>query len=318
MSSFRSCRGRLTALFALSAWALILTSNSLAAPTDLEAGDVSVIGYQLLVEPVTFPPPLPDGDDQIVDRGISFSFVTWVDLNPGTEIGFTESGYKGNGQWYGERSMIWSTDQTVAAGSVIRLTHDVDSETRIREPDMSATEGQVTGFLALTLIPDFNVGDQIFAYQGTLTGSRDEATFTGTPIFGLNTDYEHGQGWLDDDEQTITIGANESKLPASLRDAEAHAEIVGTMGGSPHVFRNGKFDRDKLTSIPATIAEYQAAIRDPSNWQFSDDKEAIDWLDDTSFDIVAEIPEPAVAIGALILTAGFLLPFRLRDRRGQG
>jgi len=337
MSSFRSCRGRLTALFALSAWALILTSNSLAAPTELEAGDVSVIGYQSKAQSFEIPPP-PDGPDSNANPDLSlneraYTFVTWVDLGVGTQIGFTDFGYRGAGSWYtkssDESATVWTATETVEAGTVVRLTF---AESNFEGVSIAeATTGSVEGmFNTLSLLPEisgtiFNEGDQVFAFQGQFSVSGDTGTLAGKTIFGLNTDFQGDPSWipLDEDKYPDTsIVRRKSKLPSELAEAGAHIEIIDASGTDPIIRANAQYDG---TREGMTIAGYKNAIQrvnadgeELGTWEFSPQDQSIDWLDDTSFEIVAEIPEPAVAIGALILTAGFLLPFRLRDRRGQG
>ncbi len=311
---------------------LLPAAPTLAAPTALEPGDVWVIGYQTKMQSFSIEAP-PSGPHMNDNPDASFNeraytFVTWVDLSVGTQIGFTDYGYRGGGSWYTKASQesatVWTATEAVEAGTVVRLTYADSNFTDVSIAE--ATTGSVQGMLnLLSLLPEIgndiiNNGDQVIAFQGQFDVSGDVGTLTGETIFGLNIDFQGDPSWIPpaETDPDTSIRNRKSKLPSELAEAGAHIEIIDASGEVPIIRANAQYNGPRFGM---TITEYQNAIRRVNDdsagdgtWSFSTVDETFDWLDITAFEITAAIPEPAVALAAAVLAGGFLLPFRLRDR----
>jgi hypothetical protein len=184
-----------------------LAGNNVAAPvgddetitvtatTVLSAGDISIIGYRT---------GTPD----------SFAFVTWVDISGGTRISFWDHGYIGGGDGTGQGAGggTWRSNEnlaqwvngatTIPAGTVVVISASATSANG--NADIGTMIGQLDGLSA--------AGDQIFAGQGTFSGSVGSQNFLGTLVFGA--DFNAGAGW---DASATT--AQTSGLPSVLNIA---------------------------------------------------------------------------------------------------
>lgn len=152
--------------------AFFATQASEAHAVPLAAGDIAIVGSW--------------GD--ATPSAKAFAFVTFVTLDAGTVISFTDSGAHPDGTFRAsEGFMDYTAPSTIEAGTVIVMMGD-------------------TG--------DFNLstsGDQIFAYQGSIaTGTM--GALTGTLLFGVNMDGT--MGWEAD-----AGSANSSALPGGIESA---------------------------------------------------------------------------------------------------
>lgn len=224
----------------------------------LSIGDFSIIGYRA------------DADDAI-------AFVSWIDLNAGTSLFFTDSGFFDDGTMRdSENNMSWiSPSGGILAGTVIVITSPATSSANI-----GATTGALSGLAA--------GGDQVFIGQSAFPSSNDtskpgSAYTASNLLFGF--DMNGGAGWDSDATSSGT-----SALPSALN----------VTGGNLSV---AHFDNGQYTGVRTglTIAQYKTAVADVSNWTFNDDGPTFGALSATAF---TPIPEPstyALAIlGALI------------------
>lgn len=113
---------------------IFLYAFSAVSQTVLQAGDIAIIGFN------------SDNPDQ-------FLFTPLVDLEPGTEINFTDNGWNGSQLITVEGTITWTAENALSKGSIVKVTSSV---------------------LGLSVY-----GDQIFAYQGPSTSPNF--------IFGLST-----------------------------------------------------------------------------------------------------------------------------------
>lgn len=141
--------------------------------TVLSTGDITIIGVHHDDFSGTGGPPK------------AFSFVSWVDIAPGTVVSFTDNGWQNPEEVFrlGEGVISWTAGAAVAAGTVVVL------------PGAMGTFNLSTS------------GDQMFAFQGSIDGVS--GAFTGSLIFGVNN---NGTGvW-----QATASDSNTSALPAAL------------------------------------------------------------------------------------------------------
>lgn len=181
------------------------------------------------------PPTLAAGDIMIAgfnfDNPDEFAFVPLVDLEPGTEIHFTDNGWTAAGTFRsGEGVLTWMATGAVAAGDPIVISND---------GGWTATVGTLSTTGSTALSTD---GDQILAYQGDAT----------TPSFLYAVNSEEN-AWQPDATSTST-----SALPAGLVEgttAVALTEVDNAVYTGPT-----NFD-------PATV---RLLVGTPENWTGSD------------------------------------------------
>lgn len=148
--------------------ALIGGGRAQAAST-LAAGDLAVVGFNY------------DDPDE-------FAFVLLVDVAAGTEIKFTDNGWKADNTFRtGEGILTMTANVPVAAGTVVDMTAPFAST--------AVWTTSLSGSVAFSVS-----GDQILSYQGT----EAAPTF----IYALNSE---GSGWQPD-----AISSNTSALPLGL------------------------------------------------------------------------------------------------------
>ncbi|MCA9936989.1 MAG: Ig-like domain-containing protein, partial [Anaerolineales bacterium] len=197
----------------LLAGLLGLGQSALAAPevSVLGPGDIAIIGFNY---------DTPDG----------FAFVTLVDLDTGTEIRFTDSGWTAADAFRCcEGAYKYTAPAAIAAGTVITFP----------SADFTVDNDAIVGTNGLALSTS---GDQILAFQG----ASDTPTF----VYALNSE---GTGW-----QADATSSNTSALPLGLTDETSAVALIeidnavytGTTTGT----------RDALL----------AAISNPANWAGSD------------------------------------------------
>lgn len=188
--------------------------KSARAVSTLAAGDIILLGLNS-----------DDPDD--------FAFVTLVDLDAGTQIRFTDSGWRASGSFRPNEGAVKYTAPTVIlAGTVI--SYQGNSSNFVNDND----SGVGTSGFALS-----TSGDQIIAFQG--------ASGSPTLLYALNV--EGSAVWQSD-----ATNSNTSALPTGL--------VNGTTAMAVTEFDNVKYNG--ITK--GTRAELQAAVGTLGNWQFND------------------------------------------------
>lgn len=200
----------------------------------LNVGDITILGYNTTN---------PD----------NLTFVTWVDLQNGAYLKFTDCGFNsaaastaaGNAR-ASENFVIWqnNTGSSIPAGTVIKI-EGLTASTGV------CTAGSASGLTGVTTT------DQLFAYQsadntGTAPGmsnSTTAATFTGKMLFGVNI----GSNWLT----TGTAAAGTSYLPSDLNVTNgnlvfATSAVYGQYSGS--------------RTNQSTFEAYKALVNNSANW----------------------------------------------------
>ncbi|WP_445957948.1 T9SS type A sorting domain-containing protein [Yeosuana sp.] len=182
--------------------------------TTLAEGDVVITGVNA------------DDPDQ-------FSFVLLTDVINGTTINFTDFGWLSTGGFYtlvNEGVVSWTAGSDLLCGTEIIIEN-------IGSPNFSATSGT-----AVQTDPGFTLagtnGDQISAYQGTLT----------TPTFLYAIHFGNNNGWTD------ATDTNNSAVPAGLTDG-VNAMDIGN-------YDNGVYN----CSITSNQSLIQSSVVNPTNW----------------------------------------------------
>ncbi|BBF93624.1 ExeM/NucH family extracellular endonuclease [Blastochloris tepida] len=185
--------------------------------TTLSAGDIAIIGMN-------------------ADNPDDFSFVLLTDVTAGTEITFTDSGWKASGGFRAnEGAKKWTAATDLSAGTVINFTADAAQFT-------TANDSYV-GTSGLSLSTD---GDQLIAFQGTSSAP--------TLLFALSI---HGNAFSD------ATDAQSTALPAGLvENVTALARGAGAPGD--------EWDNVVYTGpTSGTKTEILAAIGNAANWSGS-------------------------------------------------
>lgn len=239
------------ALLTLTAIAALAGSASAQA---LTPGDLFIIGFRS-------------------DASDAFAFVPWVDINAGTSISFTDSGFFDDGTLRDSENVSNWTAPTggITAGTVVVIADG--------SPD-SADAGTIDSALGGIS----SSGDQIFAGTTTFPSNGDTtkpgSTYTGTVIFGIN--------FNSTDFASDTSSTADSTRPSDL-DGDSSIAFL-------------EVDNAQYTG-PRTgldIAGYKSAILNLSNWSSDNSGSAFGALDSTDFSI---IPEPAALSGFFGLAA---------------
>ncbi|MEZ5299826.1 MAG: PEP-CTERM sorting domain-containing protein [Verrucomicrobiales bacterium] len=267
---------------ALLAAALFLAGASAAsAVTVLTPGDISIVGYR------------SDANDAL-------SFVTWVTIDPGATITFTDNGYDGggDGSGIGAGGGTWGTGEEVAVwqnnsgfpvnpGTVVVGSFSGSGASW----NIGISTGELDGLA--------NAGDAIFAYQGS--GIDGGGTFSGTPLFGLN----FGGAWTTAGAISSS-GTDNSYLPSSLNSPALN---FFDPPSSPVHPDNGRYN-GPMIGDPAVL---KLAVTDPANWIFNNDGAAFGTLPNGGFElVVSAVPEPS---RILLLVVGIASAALRRRRR---
>jgi uncharacterized repeat protein (TIGR01451 family) len=183
------------------------------AATALGPGDIAIIGFSF------------DTND--------FAFVLLVDIEDGTEIRFTDAGWKADQTFFtGEGAVTYIAPQDLPAGAVLSYLAYLDDFLVTVEGPFTRT----TGF-AFT-----NAGDQIFAFQGTY----ENPTF----LFGLNN---RSNGWTGSPPNALN-----TTLPPTLTE------------GYTAIWFDRSYENGVYTGqLTGTQEELLAAIGDPDNWNYT-------------------------------------------------
>lgn len=208
-----------------------------------------------------------------------FSFVTFVDLEAGTEIRFTDRPWTGSAldatNNLADGEIVWTAGSAITAGSVVVISMDPGNSFAA-----AATTGTATGSFG-TNSGLSTAGEIIFAYQGT----------------AAEPDFIHGLNYRDVYDTPTAGDTLDSLLPTVLNVPNGNTLL-------PVSFDNGQFDA--RNSLP-TLADYKAALSNPANWTLSDDDLA---LTTTPF---TAVPEPSAAVLLGLGAAGLVL----RRRRAK-
>ena len=186
------------------------------AQTVLSAGDIAIVGIK-------------------TDNPDNFSFVLLVDIEAGTEIRFTDSGWKDTNTFRGnEGAKKYTAPTALAKGTLISLVGNA--------ADFANDNDTGVGTNGLILSGS---GDQVFAFQGLSTAPSF--------VFAAQT---NSTQW-----QSNATGSTNSAIPQGLTDG-INAVAVGKSAGT-----GDEWDNAWYTGITTgTQAELLAAIADQSNW----------------------------------------------------
>lgn len=209
--------------------------------TTLTHGDISVLGGNA------------DADDAI-------SFVIWRNIAAGTVIKFTDNSFKSASSSTTSNNILGSENFTVwtapagglPAGSVIRLVDPGSGSSMTVTGGGTSSGGRLSGISA--------DGDQIFAYQGSGTGSNISGTgatetFSGTLLYGVNF---ANSGFI----ASGTADSNSSYLPSDLNALDR------SMGGANTDNIDYAGLRSGLTLSVARAAVSQTASYTANNTRF--------------------------------------------------
>ena len=232
-------------LYLLCTVTTLFFSNNSSAQTTLTAGDIAVIMNQA---------DTPDG----------FAFVTFVDLDPGTVIYFTDCGVVPAGTFDPAGCGEGAVAYTVPAGG--KMTGDIIMY------DDSSPSSEFTDYPGDSTIlggsgPSLSTGgDQIIVFQATGNpGGSSVAGTIPTFIFVINNASTLFTG--DDSSSTTETG-----LPNGLSDVSTPrtALAVGSGTGASDEFDNtvysGTYDFSSYPDLPSSIAAAKAALTDPANY----------------------------------------------------
>ena len=151
----------------------LLVARFAAATTLLDPGDIQVVAFAS-------------------DNPEAFAFVTWVEINEGTDIYFTDKGWDCDGFTFGETVIKYTVPETLVPGSVRSFQSGASN------PGWKVVSGGVI----------FSIyGDQLIVYQGTVENPR------------LLYAFDNTGGWESCD-QVATKKTRHSALPTGLVDGE--------------------------------------------------------------------------------------------------
>ncbi len=195
----------------------LITRMAMGATT-LSAGDIAIFGVN-------------------TDTPKDFGFVLLVDIEIGTEIRFTDSGwllpentFRGN-----EGAIKYTAPSALTAGTEITLV--ANSADFVSDND--TTVGTSNFVLSAS-------GDQIFAFQGESTSP--------TFIYAIQT---NSNEW-----QATSAGSNDSAIPQGLTNG-VNAVAVGFGAEAGDEYDNAAYDKSTMSG---TESEILSAISKNSNW----------------------------------------------------
>lgn len=249
--------------------------------TTLTAGDIAIIGY------------LSQGGNND-----AFSFVTFVNVDSGTNIYFTDNGWTGT-----EFRGVSNTNRNGNEG-LTRFTaaSNIPAGTIIRSYEASplsnwTTSGQISGggngtYGTLNLATSANGGDQITALQSS-DGSNPLSPSSDIPLYQL--DYTGAF-------ENATSNSTGSLVPGLSNATTGVNANTATLKTSTNTF--GAFNTGALTTA-GTKAEWLQAINTDTNWTFNNTS-GVSNLPVGNLN-VNPVPEPITMFGsltALVIGAG--------------
>ncbi|HYC27509.1 MAG TPA: hypothetical protein VEB42_01820, partial [Chitinophagaceae bacterium] len=205
--------------------------------TTLTAGDIAFVGYNA---------------DAVYD---DFTFVLLKNISASTTINFTDFGWCSDINGFQKPNPCGLSTGAVTDGAITwTATSALPSGTQVTIQSrtmLTATVGTVTGLLATSSLPtDYMTlatgGDQIFAFQGTLTSP--------TLIAGISMD----GAWLASLTQ-CQFTSSQSALPSQLNSTNSIAIV-------PEV-DNAAYNCSITTTTPA---ELRSAVLNLANWLVND------------------------------------------------
>lgn len=211
---------------------IVLPPASVLAP-----GDIAIIALQ------------SDDPDQ-------FAFLALVDINPGTQVAFTDNAWTGSALNTNEGTIVWEAPLSgVARGTVVTWL---------------GGSGSGAGFSAGSVVSSTNSvafatsGDQLLVYQGEATSP--------TFIYGLSTNT-----WIT----TGSTSSNTSYLPTGLTNGVSARDFAAEVD-------NNYFTADTTSG---TKSEILAAIGNVANW--TRDTDRFTTLPSWSFTVIdGSTPDP--------------------------
>jgi hypothetical protein len=178
--------------------------GSIQGQTTLGAGDIAITGYNQHSH---------DVNANWIYKNGQFSFVLLVDIATGTEIKFTDRGWRGSAFVSGSNNeegvLTWTSTGAMSGGTQIVIT--IDHSIPYGLP--TATQGNVTSAHNFKLKE--KKGDQILAYQG----SSSSPTF----LFAVNW-HDKWSGANKKEETEVPTGLTEAINALRINDEEAHAQ----------------------------------------------------------------------------------------------
>ncbi|MFC2152123.1 beta strand repeat-containing protein, partial [Bacteroidota bacterium] len=216
--------------------------------TTLSAGDIAIIGAN-------------------ADAPDVFAFVLLVDIETGTEIRFTDSGWDNTSLFRASEGAVkYTAPSAVSAGTVISC--DI-SDLGALPANFTRDDDAGIGTNGMNLSSS---GDQVFAFQGLST----------SPTFIYAMQF-NSLSWQD-----TCNGTTNSVIPDGLVDGTS-AVSFGTGTGAGDEYDNVSYDfATQLTS--GTVAELLAAISDDSKW-LGDNSNRYDF-GTASFTVTADTEAP--------------------------
>lgn len=210
----------------------------LQAQTNLTTGDIAFVGWNSSTT--------PDG----------FAFVTWVNLQTGTQIKFTNNGFLSSSSAntpsnarVQQQIIYWQATTAVPAGTVITISASAAPTASTGTVSYSTQSQGVQ--LALS-----NTGGRIFIYQGAsdyASAPTSVGTFLGNILFGLNYQGATGSAtWLT----TGTTGSTTTYLPSDLSSSNLNLSFGGNAN-------SGQYTGPR-TGL--SLAAYKASVLNIANW----------------------------------------------------
>ncbi len=206
-----------------------ITRQSSITPTDLGVGDLSILGYR-------------------ADSPDSFAFVTWVNINEGTEVIFTDHGWLASAAFRDtENELAWTAPAGgLSAGTVVVVTNGTS--------DMGSTSGSAPALSSS--------GDQIFVFQGSVN--------TPNLVFGI--DFNGVAGWDSD-----ATDASSSALPLALNITYGNLAVA-------HV-DNGQYTGPRSGS---SLSELKNMVMNTNMWTFENDGDTFGLLSSIDFSTIVD------------------------------
>lgn len=193
------------------------TFTTIAAQPDLKAGDIVFVAYRTSST-------VPD----------EVSFITFVELTPGTLINFTDGKFNNDGQCAG--GLTWmSPDTTIPAMSLVSIGTD----------GATTDKGTLTG-------SGFGLssgGDQVIVYTGTNINPKYITAIS-------------SNAWVPTAESLTVCNGSKSKLPAGLADGTSSLSTSTAPGNTGGVAINAFYNGSRTGSV----ANLRASILNPANW----------------------------------------------------
>jgi len=166
----------------------LLSIHFTKGQTTLTAGDIAITGFN-------------------AHNTEQFTFVLLKNISTGTQINFTDNGWKSSGSFRAnEGTIIWEADTDLSCGTKVTISNTDNSA------PISVHPGLVSRLGSFNLA---KAGDQIIAYQGTETNPNF--------LYALNF---NSAGWTEADD------SNTSALPTSLIDGITAVAVGEAHGGN--------------------------------------------------------------------------------------